>query len=308
MGTSKLQRTVGRTLRLSVANTQIYENYRPYWLCDSKGRRLELDFYLPDHNLAIEVQGQQHFSFSKHFHGTHQAFADMLERDRNKAEICHLLGIKLVEVLAIDDLDNVWPLLTGEPGQYSQDIQRRAVKESRICIIDTASVSNLLALTSRAIEQQNPFIVRAMYLRCKNYFRQYFLSSHINRCCPATFQAFIQVGEKARQITRSNAEIYKTNAHVKKQTTRAMKQWSASQSVEQKRKAKIKRLSWRKNKKVSKLSFESIMGGYLVYGGRYSRRVFMKDGRYVCDCNGWPSAKDGKCSHILRVRLEQELL
>ena len=57
LATSKLQQMVGRALRLTVGNALAYENYRPYWMTDRQGRRLELDFYLPDYDLAIEVQG-----------------------------------------------------------------------------------------------------------------------------------------------------------------------------------------------------------------------------------------------------------
>jgi len=61
---------------------------------------LSLDFYLPDYNVAIECQGEQHFKqredslFSKH-----DPFDDRLDRDMTKNERCKENGVKLIYLL-----------------------------------------------------------------------------------------------------------------------------------------------------------------------------------------------------------------
>jgi hypothetical protein len=57
--------------------------------------RLSLDFYLPEHNIAIECQGMQHFEYSEFF-GGEKAFIKQLERDNRKAKLCLEHNIRLI--------------------------------------------------------------------------------------------------------------------------------------------------------------------------------------------------------------------
>lgn len=50
-------------------------------------KRLNVDFYLPDHNIIIEIQGRYHYSDP-----------NVIDNDRKKREYCSNLGISLVEV------------------------------------------------------------------------------------------------------------------------------------------------------------------------------------------------------------------
>lgn len=100
MSTSKLQRYVSKQLGIYLAEYDIYENTRPQWL---SGR--ELDFYIPEINTAIEVQGNQHFQFTPHFHRTYDAFLDQRHRDMMKRIDCEERGIKLYEVCTETDAD-----------------------------------------------------------------------------------------------------------------------------------------------------------------------------------------------------------
>lgn len=59
---------------------------------------LYLDFFLPRRMLAVEVQGQQHFSCVPHFHGGAAGFRKQRERDARKREFCEMNGIRLVEL------------------------------------------------------------------------------------------------------------------------------------------------------------------------------------------------------------------
>lgn len=55
---------------------------------------LKLDFYLPDKNIAIECQGEQHFRPVKKFGGL-ESLKLIQERDRIKKELCEKHGIKI---------------------------------------------------------------------------------------------------------------------------------------------------------------------------------------------------------------------
>ena len=54
-----------------------------------------LDFYLPDYNVGIECQGEQHF-FPVEYFGGDKTFKNTLERDKRKKALCEEHGIKLL--------------------------------------------------------------------------------------------------------------------------------------------------------------------------------------------------------------------
>lgn len=58
-------------------------------------KRLKLDFYLPDYNIAIECQGEQHFNAVQHF-GGNKAFEKILDRDNRKALACAHADINII--------------------------------------------------------------------------------------------------------------------------------------------------------------------------------------------------------------------
>jgi hypothetical protein len=67
---------------------KIYKNYRPDWLKNIKtGKNLELDFYLPQFQVAIEIQGPHHYD---NF--------DQVEKDKIKESILNLNGIKIIKL------------------------------------------------------------------------------------------------------------------------------------------------------------------------------------------------------------------
>jgi hypothetical protein len=69
---------------------------RPVWLKNPEtGKRLELDFYCRKLNLAIELQGYQHYKSDNHFHKTDEDFMKQIERDEFKKETCNERGIIL---------------------------------------------------------------------------------------------------------------------------------------------------------------------------------------------------------------------
>lgn len=56
---------------------------------------LSLDFYLPDHKIAIECQGEQHFHPVDYFGGENE-FKQLIVRDHEKIKLCKENGISLI--------------------------------------------------------------------------------------------------------------------------------------------------------------------------------------------------------------------
>lgn len=107
MSTSKLQRATSERLFRKYGKYNIVENIRPEWLVSSKGERLELDFYIDELAVAVEVQGGQHFNFTPIFHDTEYDFKEQLRRDEEKLSICKARGINLLYVCKKSEIDAV---------------------------------------------------------------------------------------------------------------------------------------------------------------------------------------------------------
>ena len=90
---SKLEKEIKYLLE----NNQIQYDYRIKrfkWLCG-----LELDFYLPQYNIAIECQGEQHFkpiSFGSKAKHKEDFLEVIQERDERKRKLCEENGVKLL--------------------------------------------------------------------------------------------------------------------------------------------------------------------------------------------------------------------
>ena len=67
---------------------EIYVNY--------ENQKLYFDFYIKELSVYVEVQGEQHTKFVKHFHGTREAFLKQKYRDNLKAKYVEENGKCLV--------------------------------------------------------------------------------------------------------------------------------------------------------------------------------------------------------------------
>jgi len=76
------------------------------------GTTLYLDFYIPLYQLAIEVNGEQHYKYIPHFHGHPLGFARHQQRDKDKLTWCDINEIEVV-VLPFDAIDN-WSIFLNE--------------------------------------------------------------------------------------------------------------------------------------------------------------------------------------------------
>lgn len=89
--------------------TRIKNFLQPYWQYDIVfeelpivGTRMSLDFYNANKRMAIEVQGQQHISYVKFFHGNKDRLREQFFRDLSKAQFCEINDIVLVEIYPND--------------------------------------------------------------------------------------------------------------------------------------------------------------------------------------------------------------
>jgi len=88
---SRLEEEVSLLLK---ENNIIFEEQKTFdWL--KYKSKLRLDFYLPDYNIAIECQGQQHFEAIDIF-GGNRYFQVTIERDNKKRELCQKNNITLL--------------------------------------------------------------------------------------------------------------------------------------------------------------------------------------------------------------------
>lgn len=96
---SKFQKNVKDFLVSYWKHDIVFEEFRVV------GTMLSLDFYNANKKIAVEVQGDQHTKFVKHFHKTRLKYLDQLNRDQKKLDFCNLNDILLVEIYSSDVVD-----------------------------------------------------------------------------------------------------------------------------------------------------------------------------------------------------------
>lgn len=107
MATSKLQEETKNRIMVLFTGYRVLENHRPAWMInEDTGIPLEIDIYLPDFKIGIEVQGRQHIEYVPYFHKTQENFEYQLKRDLIKKELCVKNNIHLYEIFSESDIDN----------------------------------------------------------------------------------------------------------------------------------------------------------------------------------------------------------
>lgn len=69
--------------------------------------KLTADFFIPDLKMIIEVNGQQHYEYVRHFHRDQKGFQASIQRDNNKKTWCELNQITLIELNSLES-DDEW--------------------------------------------------------------------------------------------------------------------------------------------------------------------------------------------------------
>ncbi len=82
-----------------------YESQKTFAGCKDK-RLLHFDFYLPEHNLCIEYDGEQHFKSFNYFGGALK-LEKTKNRDKIKTEYCHKNNIRLLRIRYDDDAEPI---------------------------------------------------------------------------------------------------------------------------------------------------------------------------------------------------------
>lgn len=80
---------------------------KPYF-----NKTLYLDFYIPSFRTAIEVHGEQHYKFIRHFHKDKMGFIASAKNDRLKAIWCRINEIDLLELKY--DQQHIWKSIITE--------------------------------------------------------------------------------------------------------------------------------------------------------------------------------------------------
>lgn len=73
---------------------------------DLRNNNYRFDFFLPQQNLIIELDGRQHFEYIPYFHKNQQNFLKSQERDRRKNSYCLANKIPLYRI-PYWEIDNI---------------------------------------------------------------------------------------------------------------------------------------------------------------------------------------------------------
>lgn len=90
---SKGERTIRKIL---TEKNIIFEAQKQFPTLKDK-RHLKFDFYLPEHNICIEYDGEQHFKKTMYF-GSERKFKDVKTKDKIKTEFCINNKINLIRI------------------------------------------------------------------------------------------------------------------------------------------------------------------------------------------------------------------
>ena len=85
----------------------IYQEF----FCWHKNKKLFFDYYIKEYNLLFEIQGRQHYQYTKHFHTDREGFLESKRRDNLKREYCQKNGYTLVELKYNDKIETAEELL-----------------------------------------------------------------------------------------------------------------------------------------------------------------------------------------------------
>lgn len=83
-------------LRILLRERIMFEREKTYQ--DLKNGRFRFDYYLPQLNILLEIDGEQHFHYVSKFFRNRQDFLKAREHDRRKNSYCLANNIKLYRI------------------------------------------------------------------------------------------------------------------------------------------------------------------------------------------------------------------
>lgn len=102
---SSMEILIEKLLSEIVGRENFYREYTWEWLLSETGNHLYVDFYIPNINIVIEYDGQQHYEFSKFFYKTEEQFKRRQELDKLKEKLILEHDIKLVRIPYYQKID-----------------------------------------------------------------------------------------------------------------------------------------------------------------------------------------------------------
>ena len=100
---SKLQHAVRRALKRKFGSSDVYEEV----VCDEMLKdnlHYRYDFYIESINCLVEVQGKQHYSYTKKFHKGMKNFKEGILKDKAKKQAAKKYGYNFVIIKFNDDI------------------------------------------------------------------------------------------------------------------------------------------------------------------------------------------------------------
>jgi hypothetical protein len=307
MSTSKLQRRVSELLSIHLGQFTIRENIRPDWLLGPNGERLELDFYIEELGIAIEVQGQQHYVYVPYFHGDYDGFRRRLILDRTKKEICEEFDIRLVEIEnESSSLDLILSLkLPTMPSSPTVEID-----ETTTAVIDRLKLK--IEKTTKAIHTYDHNVagikrremgdrIKAGHDQCRDLVANHYRSilntlGEIDTCKILEF------------VKKTNEYVESINAErlAKRAAKRIRKEKGAKErGVRRENKMLFDgKPSPRVRKQAHKLSVDPVsLFCFRVWGGEREHVISIDANGFICDCEAFVFCGTKVCSHIASVKL-----
>lgn len=93
---SKFQEQIKLFLKPHWSYCIVYEEFPVY------GTLLKVDILNATKKIAVEINGEQHYSYNKFFHGSIEGYANSLERDTIKLNWLEKNGYSLIEIKSSD--------------------------------------------------------------------------------------------------------------------------------------------------------------------------------------------------------------
>ena len=70
-------------------------------------RDLKVDFYLPEFNIIIEYDGEQHYKFVERYHKTEEGYKNQIRRDLLVTKFCEENNLKLLRITFKEKKENI---------------------------------------------------------------------------------------------------------------------------------------------------------------------------------------------------------
>lgn len=131
---------------------ETFVKYRPDWLVNDRGNKMELDGYAEKIGVAFEYEGEQHYSLKTHFIKTTEALSQRKLDDIDKARLCKEQGIKLIQVPDIFSrlpLNDIQSFIIGE----CEKLGITLTPEQKACKIDLSPAYKAKNLLYKSLQE-----------------------------------------------------------------------------------------------------------------------------------------------------------